>query len=96
MKNLLAIALPAGVIPCPGAVAVIPLTVSILAVSFISLGMGTTISVTGALVILVKKGAIRAAAGAHEERDAKLRRVVEITGAAILFLFGLLFFLAQL
>jgi len=103
MKSLLGIALPAGVIPCPGAVAVVlfalslhMLAVSILAVSSISLGMGTTISATGAVVILVKRGAIRAVAGAHEERDMKIRRVVEIAGAAILFLFGLVFFLAQL
>ena len=102
MKSLLGIALPAGVIPCPGAVAVVlfalslhMLAVSILAVSSISVGMGTTISATGALVLLVKKGAIRAVAGTHEERDSKIRRVVEIAGAAILFLFGLVFFLAQ-
>ena len=103
MKNLLGIALPAGVIPCPGAVAVVlfalslhMLAVSILAVSSISLGMGTTISATGAVVILVKRGAIKAVAGAHEERDAKIRRIIEVAGAAILFLFGLVFFLAQL
>jgi ABC-type nickel/cobalt efflux system permease component RcnA len=58
--------------------------------------MGTTISATGAVVILVKRGAIRAVAGAHEERDMLIRKVVEIAGAAILFLFGLVFFLAQL
>ncbi len=103
MRNLLGIALPAGVIPCPGAVAVVlfalslhMLAVSILAVSSISLGMGTTISATGAVVILVKRGAIKAVAGAHEKRDAKIRRIIEIAGAAILFLFGLVFFLAQL
>ena len=103
MRNLLGIALPAGVIPCPGAVAVVlfalslhMLAVSILAVSSISVGMGTTISATGAMVILVKKGAIKAVAGAHEERDAKVRKIIEIAGAAILFLFGLVFFFAQL
>ncbi|MGA2761923.1 MAG: hypothetical protein ABSG17_01020 [Spirochaetia bacterium] len=104
MRNLLGIAVPAGVIPCPGAVAVVlfalslhMLAVSILAVSSISVGMGTTISATGALVILVKRGAIRAVAGAHDkERDSKIRRIVEILGAAILFLFGLVFFLAQI
>ena len=104
MRNLLGIAVPAGVIPCPGAVAVVlfalslhMLAVSILAVSSISVGMGTTISATGALVILVKRGAIRAVAGARNEaRDLKIRRVVEILGAAILFLFGLVFFLAQI
>ncbi|MGO9412500.1 MAG: nickel/cobalt transporter [Spirochaetia bacterium] len=103
LRNLLGIALPAGVIPCPGAVAVVlfalslhMLAVSILAVSSISVGMGTTISATGAVVILVKRGALRAVAGAHEKRDARFRRVIEIAGAAILFLFGLVFFLAQL
>jgi ABC-type nickel/cobalt efflux system permease component RcnA len=103
LKNLLGIALPAGVIPCPGAVAVVlfalslhMLAVSVLAVSSISLGMGTTISATGAAVLLVKRGAIRAVAGAREERDRKVRRIVEIAGAAILFLFGLVFFVAQL
>jgi nickel/cobalt transporter (NicO) family protein len=103
IRTLLGIAVPAGAIPCPGAVAVIlfalslhMLAVSVLAVSSISLGMGTTIGATGALVILVKRGAIRAVAGAHEERDSKIRRIVEIAGAAILFLFGLILFLAQL
>jgi nickel/cobalt exporter len=103
MRNLLGIALPAGVIPCPGAVAVVlfalslhMLAVSVLAVSAISVGMGTTISATGAIVLLVKKGAIRMVAGAHEERDKKFRRIIEIIGAAVLFLFGLVFFLAQL
>ena len=104
MRNLLGIAVPAGVIPCPGAVAVVlfalslhMLAVSILAVSSISVGMGTTIGATGPLVILVKRGAIRAVAGARdEERDSKIRRIVEILGAAILFLFGLVFFLAQI
>ena len=103
LRSLLGIALPAGIIPCPGAVAVVlfalslnMLAVSILAVSSISVGMGTTISATGVVVILVKRGAIRAVAGAHEERDPRIRRVIEIAGATILFLFGLVFFLAQL
>lgn len=102
-RNLLGIAVPAGVIPCPGAVAVIlfalslhMLGVSILAVSSISIGMGTTISLAGALVILVKRGAIRAVAGSREEQGSAIRRVVEIAGAGILFLFGLVLFLAQL
>lgn len=103
MRNLLGIAVPAGVIPCPGAVAVVlfalslhMLAVSVLAVSSISIGMGTTISATGAVVILVKRGAIRAITAGHEKRDSVIRKVVEIGGAAILFLFGLVFFLAQL
>jgi ABC-type nickel/cobalt efflux system permease component RcnA len=103
MRGLLGIAIPAGAIPCPGAVAVIlfalslhMLGVSILSVVFISIGMGVTISVTGALVILAKRGAVKALAGGDEHRGTVLRRVVEIGGAAILFLFGLLLFLAQL
>jgi ABC-type nickel/cobalt efflux system permease component RcnA len=103
MRNLLGIALPAGVIPCPGAVAVIlfalslhMLGVSVLSVVSISVGMGITISLTGALVILAKRGAVLALAGGHEERGSTLRRIIEIAGAGILFLFGLTFFLAQL
>jgi nickel/cobalt exporter len=103
MRKLIGIAVPAGVIPCPGAVAVILFAlslhmvgVSVLSVAFISLGMGVTISVTGAIVILAKRGVVRALAGGHEERDSLLRRIVEIGGAGILFLFGLVLFLAQL
>ena len=103
MRNLIGIAVPAGVIPCPGAVAVIlfalslhMLGVSILSVVSISLGMGVTISVTGAIVILAKRGVVRAVAGGHEERDSLLRRIIEIGGAGILFLFGVVLFLAQL
>jgi ABC-type nickel/cobalt efflux system permease component RcnA len=103
MRSLLGIAVPAGAIPCPGAVAVIlfalslhMLGVSVLAVISISLGMGVTISVTGAIVILAKRGVVSALAGGHEERDSLLRRIIEIGGAGILFLFGLVLFLAQL
>jgi ABC-type nickel/cobalt efflux system permease component RcnA len=103
MRRLVGIAIPAGVIPCPGAVAVILFAlslhmvgVSVLSVVFISLGMGVTISVTGAIVILAKRGAVHVLAAGHEERDSLLRRVVEIGGAGILFLFGLVLFLAQL
>jgi nickel/cobalt exporter len=103
MKSLLGIAVPAGAIPCPGAVAVVlfalslhMLGVSVLSVIFISLGMGTTISVTGAIVIIGKRGVVRALAGGHEDRDSLLRRIIEIGGAGILFLFGLVLFLAQL
>ena len=103
MRSLVGIAVPAGVIPCPGAVAVTlfalslnMLAVSVLSVVSISVGMGITISVTGAIVILAKQGALKAAAGGREERGSRLRRVVEVGGAALLFLFGLVFFLAQL
>ena len=102
-RSLLSIAVPAGVIPCPGAVAVIlfalslhMLGVSVLSVVSISVGMGITISVTGALVILAKRGAVRAIAGSDEHRDSIVRRIVEIAGAGILFLFGLVLFLAEI
>jgi ABC-type nickel/cobalt efflux system permease component RcnA len=102
-RSLFSIAVPAGVIPCPGAVAVIlfalslhMLGVSVLSVVSISIGMGITISVTGALVILAKRGAVKVVAGGDTHRDSVVRRIVEIGGAGILFLFGLAFFLAQL
>jgi nickel/cobalt exporter len=103
LRSLVGIAIPAGVIPCPGAVAVIlfalslhMLLVSVLSVVSISIGMGITISVTGAIVILAKQGALKAAGAGHEERGPRFRRVVEIGGAGLLFLFGVVFFLAQL
>lgn len=102
-RSLFSIAVPAGVIPCPGAVAVIlfalslhMLGVSVLSVVSISIGMGITISATGALVILAKRGAVKVMAGGDTHRDSVVRRIVEIGGAGILFLFGLAFFLAQL
>ena len=103
-RNLLGIAIPAGVIPCPGAVAIIlfalslnMLGVSILSVVAISVGMGATISLTGIIVILAKRGAVKALShGQKAEGNSVPRRVIEIGGAALLFLFGLVFFLAQL
>jgi ABC-type nickel/cobalt efflux system permease component RcnA len=87
----LGIAVPAGVIPYPGAVAVIffalslhMLGASVLSVISISLRMGVTISVTGVIVILAKRGVVWALAGRHEERDSLLRRIIEIGGAGIL------------
>jgi len=103
LRSLVGIAVPAGIIPCPGAVAIIlfalslhMLLVSVLSVIAISVGMGVTISITGALVILAKRGALKAFGAGHEERGLRFRRVVEIGGAGLLFLFGVVFFLAQL
>lgn len=103
-KQLWGIATASGLVPCPGASAVILLTlslnmlwVSVLAVTMISLGMGITVSIFGILAILAKRGIVGTSAlgGHHERRERIIRRVVEITGAAMLFLFGTLFFLAQ-
>ena len=103
LRGLVGIAVPAGVIPCPGAVAVILFAlslhmfgVSVLSVVSISVGMGVTISLTGALVIVAKQGAMKALAEGDEDRGSRARSVVEIAGAAVLFTFGLVFFLAQL
>jgi nickel/cobalt exporter len=103
LRSLFSIAVPAGVIPCPGAVAVILFAlsmhmfgVSVLSVVAISIGMGITISVTGVLVILAKRGTVKVLAGGDTHRDSVVRRIVEIGGAGVLFLFGLVLFLAQL
>jgi ABC-type nickel/cobalt efflux system permease component RcnA len=103
LRGLIAVAVPAGMIPCPGAVAVIlfalslhMLWVSVLSVVSMSIGMGLTISLTALIVVLVKRGAIGAlSSGRRPERGALVRRILEAGGAAVLFLFGLLFFLAQ-
>lgn len=100
LRGLLAIALPAGMIPCPGAIAVIVFAlslhmfwVSVISVAAMSVGMGITISLTALIVVLAKKGALRLFSGG--ERQTVARRVVEIAGAAALFLFGSLLLVAQ-
>jgi nickel/cobalt exporter len=101
LRSLLVIALPAGMIPCPGAIAVIVFAlslhmfwVSVISVAAMSLGMGITISVAALLVVLAKRGALRLFSGGGE-RQTTVRRVVEIAGAAVLFLFGSLLLIAQ-
>jgi ABC-type nickel/cobalt efflux system permease component RcnA len=103
LRGLIAVAVPAGMIPCPGAVAVIlfalslnMLWVSVLSVVSMSIGMGLTISFTALIVVVAKRGVIGAFSGGKPRRSALVRRILETGGAAILFLFGLLFFLAQL
>lgn len=112
-KELFGIALASGLVPCPGASAIILLTlslnmivVSILSVSAISLGMGLTVSAIGSVTILAKRGVLGFAARRgsaveaghehnHEDRASLLRRVIELAGSALLFIVGLLFFIAQ-
>lgn len=101
-RDLWGVALASGIVPCPGASAVILLSlslnmilVSVLAVTMISLGMGLTVSAIGALAILAKRGVIRQGGTGERPERRTLRRIVEITGSTVLFLFGLLFFLAQ-
>ena len=101
--KLLAIAVPAGMIPCPGAVAVILFAlslnlvgVSVLSVASMSVGMGATISLAAVLALLAKKGVVSAVGRGGETRGSLLRRIIEIGGTATLFLIGLVFLLAQL
>ncbi len=66
-----------------------------LSVIFISLGMGLTISLTGShRDPRQARGDSRS--GGRSGKDSLLHRIIEIGGAGILFLFGLVFFLAQL
>ncbi len=102
-RELFAIALASGIVPCPGASAIILVCLSlnvmlagIVAVTMISLGMGITITMVGTVAILVKRGLLRASS-LGDSRKAKIaRRIVEIAGASILLAFGLVFFIAQL
>ncbi|MGO8693170.1 MAG: nickel/cobalt transporter [Rectinemataceae bacterium] len=102
-RELWGVAVASGLVPCPGASAVILLSlslsmvvVSILAVTMISLGMGLTISAIGAVAILVKRGVIRTAEPRRSNKVSWLRRVLEIGGSSALFVFGLLSFVSQL
>jgi ABC-type nickel/cobalt efflux system permease component RcnA len=104
-REIWGVALASGIVPCPGASAIILLSlsldmvlVSVLAVTAISIGMGLTISVIGAMAILSRRGLLRAAEGRrkHDERRASLfRGIIEILGSCFLFLFGLISLIAQ-
>lgn len=100
-KELFGIALASGIVPCPGASAIILVCLSlnvmlagIVAVTMISLGMGVTVTVIGAVAILAKRGVVKFSASGREG-GRLIRRIVEIAGASVLFLFGLVFFVAQ-
>jgi len=101
-RELFGVALASGVVPCPGASAIILVCLSlnvmlagVVAVTLISLGMGLTVSVIGAAAILAKRGVLKASAASHGGVSSLARRIVEIAGAAVLFVFGLVFFIAQ-
>jgi ABC-type nickel/cobalt efflux system permease component RcnA len=101
-RELFGIALASGVVPCPGASAVILVCLSlnvllagIVAVTMISLGMGLTVTVIGTAAILAKRGVLKVSSAGREGLSSIARRVVEIAGAAVLFIFGLVFFVAQ-
>lgn len=103
-RELFGIALASGIVPCPGASAIILVCLSlnvmlagVVAVAMISLGMGLTVSVIGALAILAKRGVLVATAADRGtgRAGALVRRIVEIAGASVLFLFGLVLFIAQ-
>src|SRR5208337_1126675 len=100
-KELFGLALASGIVPCPGASAVILVCLSlavtlagVVAVALISLGMGLTVSAIGAMAILAKRGVIKASTACPRLAPAHARRIVEIAGAAVLFMFGCVFFFA--
>jgi nickel/cobalt transporter (NicO) family protein len=101
-KELFGIALASGIVPCPGASAIILVCLSlnvmlagVVAVVMISVGMGMTVTVIGALAILVKRGVLRASSANRGGGVRIARRIVEIAGASVLFAFGLTLFVAQ-
>jgi len=102
-KELFGIALASGVVPCPGASAIILVCLSlnvlfagVVAVVMISIGMGLTVTVIGSIAILVKRGVLKASSSGHGGGARIVRRIVEIAGASVLFAFGLSLFVAQL
>lgn len=102
VKGLAGIALAAGAVPCPGASAIILVCLSLkapfigaLAVAMISVGMGLTVSAIGVIAILAKRGALTASSSWRPQSPGRARRIIEIASAALLFAFGLAFFIAQ-
>ena len=101
-RELAGIALASGLVPCPGASAILLVSLSlgvavagIVSVVMISVGMGFTVSVIGAIAILAKRGVLKASESRRGRASRIIRRVVEIGGSALLFLIGLAFLLAQ-
>jgi nickel/cobalt transporter (NicO) family protein len=101
-RELAGIALASGIVPCPGASAILLVSLSlgvvaagIAAVVMISVGMGITVTVIGAIAIFAKRGVIKASGSDSGRASRIVRRVVEIGGAALIFLLGLAFLLAQ-
>lgn len=100
-KELFGVAFASGIVPCPGASAIILVCLSlnvmlagVVAVTMISLGMGITVTIVGAIAILAKEGVVKVSAKGRKG-GSLARRVVEIAGAGVLFVFGLVFFVAQ-
>ena len=101
-SELFGIAVAAGLVPCPGASAILLVCISlglifagVLSVAMISLGMGLTVSTVAAMAILAKRGVVKVSSSRHANLAVPLRRGLEIGGAALLFLFGLVLFIAQ-
>jgi len=102
IRELSGIALASGVVPCPGASAIILVCLSlnvmlagVVAVAMISVGMGVTVSAIGAIAILAKRGVLKVSAAKGSAGSNLARRIVEIAGSVVLFAFGLVFFIAQ-
>ena len=101
-RELVGLALASGMVPCPGASAILLVSLSlgaaaagIVSVLMISVGMGLTVTVVGAIAILAKRGVLKASEARRGQASRIVRRVLEIGGAALLFLLGLVFLLAQ-
>jgi len=102
-RELLGIAVAAGLVPCPGASAIILVCLSlglvvagVLSVVMISVGMGLTVSAIAAIAILAKRGVVKVSSSGRGELSGPVRKFLEIAGAALLFLFGLVFLIVQL
>jgi len=93
-KSEYAVALSAGIVPCPGVMTIVLFCVvlkqyflGILAAIFMSVGMGLTISIAGILSIALNKKA----GGFLENKG----YILQIIGALLIFSLGLLLLLSQ-
>lgn len=93
--------LAVGLRPCSGALIVLTFAflnglyfAGIAATFAMAIGTGLTVAVLAALAVWAKDAAIRI--GGAAERGAAVHRVIEIGGAAMVFLFGLTLLLAAL
>lgn len=100
-KSFAAMILSLGLVPCPGSVMIALfsinigiITIGVLMVLAMAGGMAVTISVFGILTILLKSSFLKLFTK-HENLHRLIARILGLFGAFLLFIIGILFFVAS-
>ncbi|MFP4363042.1 MAG: nickel/cobalt transporter [Spirochaetia bacterium] len=102
LRTLIPVIVSAGLVPCPGVLALLVFCISIdafwlgvLAAFLMSLGMAVTISGFGILAIFAKKGVVNVSMK-NQRIGAVLHHGLDIAGSVLIIIFGLLMLAASL